>query len=106
MQNDTEPVKDLDFPESPFASLLDNRFNVLTLKLSLSLKLTSIGLDIYIANIVDFGLYDFGKVSNLGRFKLLVYEQAVHLAVFYVVCDRVQFALCEVCPLGHALCLY
>lgn len=60
LQNDTEPVKDLDFPERPSASFFDYCLNILALKFSLSLELPSIGLDIHITHIVDFGLNDFG----------------------------------------------
>jgi hypothetical protein len=105
LQNDTEPVKDLNFPESLPASFFDDRLNIFALKLSLGLKLASIGFDVYVAYIVDFGLNYFGKIPDLGRLKLFIDEKAVHLIIFYMICNRVQLALCEIRSLGHPFCL-
>lgn len=49
LQNDTEPIKDLDSSKRFSASLIGNGFNILALKLSLGLKLTSAGPDVDVA---------------------------------------------------------
>ncbi len=102
LQNDTEPVKDLDFPKSLLPSLSGNGLNVLAFELSLGLKLSAIGPDINVIQAVDFGFKDFGEVSYLSRFELLVDKQTFHLIVLNVVSNRIQFTLGEVRTLSDS----